>query len=210
LPTKKPPTRAPCLGFRALPSPPRGHEAGGHAQAQTAGAGGAAEGGGHGDERPGPVEAREAAKDLPLAPVAPAAAASVRRGGARAAAQLRRGRRRHLPLRIPRDRQLPVPQVPQPPLHRVSVSFALSHAGPVSRITVLVRRSEPFQRARYLCPEPYPGTNTEFLEKNGIRLHQFGIEGRKVNPKSINNRATCFQRNLLLLCGRLAMVHGGV
>ena len=33
---------------------------------------------------------------------------------------------------------------------------------------------------RYLCPEPYPETNTEFLEKNGIKLHQFGIEGRKV------------------------------
>ncbi|CAD6339876.1 unnamed protein product [Miscanthus lutarioriparius] len=31
----------------------------------------------------------------------------------------------------------------------------------------------------YLCPEPYPETNMEFLEKNGIRLHQFGIEGRK-------------------------------
>ncbi|KAF8660867.1 hypothetical protein HU200_057457 [Digitaria exilis] len=31
----------------------------------------------------------------------------------------------------------------------------------------------------YLCPEPYPETNTEFLEKNGIKLHQFGIEGRK-------------------------------
>ncbi|KAI4962655.1 hypothetical protein ZWY2020_028364 [Hordeum vulgare] len=31
----------------------------------------------------------------------------------------------------------------------------------------------------YLCPEPYPETNTEFLDKNGIKLHQFGIEGRK-------------------------------
>ncbi len=34
---------------------------------------------------------------------------------------------------------------------------------------------------RYLCPEPYPETNAEFLAKNGIKLHQFGIEGRKVN-----------------------------
>uniref|UniRef100_A0A0E0PUX5 Tyrosine specific protein phosphatases domain-containing protein n=1 Tax=Oryza rufipogon TaxID=4529 RepID=A0A0E0PUX5_ORYRU len=31
----------------------------------------------------------------------------------------------------------------------------------------------------YLCPEPYPETNAEFLAKNGIKLHQFGIEGRK-------------------------------
>jgi hypothetical protein len=33
---------------------------------------------------------------------------------------------------------------------------------------------------RYLCPEPYPETNKEFLAKSGIKLYQFGIEGRKV------------------------------
>ncbi|EOX93343.1 Phosphotyrosine protein phosphatases superfamily protein isoform 2 [Theobroma cacao] len=31
----------------------------------------------------------------------------------------------------------------------------------------------------YLCPEPYPEANTEFLKSNGIRLFQFGIEGYK-------------------------------
>ncbi|XP_010270051.1 PREDICTED: probable tyrosine-protein phosphatase At1g05000 [Nelumbo nucifera] len=31
----------------------------------------------------------------------------------------------------------------------------------------------------YLCPEPYPEHNTEFLKSNGIRLFQFGIEGCK-------------------------------
>ncbi|XP_020577363.1 probable tyrosine-protein phosphatase At1g05000 [Phalaenopsis equestris] len=31
----------------------------------------------------------------------------------------------------------------------------------------------------YLCPEPYPEANLEFLEANGIRLFQFGIEGHK-------------------------------
>ncbi|XVF21044.1 hypothetical protein REPUB_Repub12eG0056500 [Reevesia pubescens] len=31
----------------------------------------------------------------------------------------------------------------------------------------------------YLCPEPYPEANTEFLKSNGIRLFQFGIEGAK-------------------------------
>ncbi|XWS31007.1 hypothetical protein CRYUN_Cryun23aG0040400 [Craigia yunnanensis] len=31
----------------------------------------------------------------------------------------------------------------------------------------------------YLCPEPYPEANTEFLKSNGIRLFQFGIEGHK-------------------------------
>ncbi|KAK7300417.1 hypothetical protein RJT34_11261 [Clitoria ternatea] len=31
----------------------------------------------------------------------------------------------------------------------------------------------------YLCPEPYPETNMEFLKSNGIKLFQFGIEGHK-------------------------------
>ncbi|KAK6917806.1 Atypical dual-specificity phosphatase Siw14-like [Dillenia turbinata] len=31
----------------------------------------------------------------------------------------------------------------------------------------------------YLCPEPYPEQNREFLESNGILLFQFGIECRK-------------------------------
>ncbi|XP_042419937.1 probable tyrosine-protein phosphatase DSP2 [Zingiber officinale] len=31
----------------------------------------------------------------------------------------------------------------------------------------------------YLCPEPYPEENLEFLESNSITLFQFGIDGRK-------------------------------
>ncbi|PPS00027.1 hypothetical protein GOBAR_AA20642 [Gossypium barbadense] len=31
----------------------------------------------------------------------------------------------------------------------------------------------------YLCPEPYPEANTEFLKFNGIKLFQFGIESYK-------------------------------
>jgi hypothetical protein len=41
--------------------------------------------------------------------------------------------------------------------------------------------------ARYLCPEPYPEANQEFLRARGIRLFQFGIDGSKVinfNPYS--------------------------
>jgi hypothetical protein len=37
---------------------------------------------------------------------------------------------------------------------------------------------------RYLCPEPYPEENARFLEQNGIELHQFGIEGRKVQTNA--------------------------
>ncbi|WVY89753.1 hypothetical protein V8G54_035267 [Vigna mungo] len=32
---------------------------------------------------------------------------------------------------------------------------------------------------RYLCPEPYPEANMEFLKSNGIKLYHFGIEGHK-------------------------------
>ncbi|XP_051128384.1 tyrosine-protein phosphatase DSP1-like [Andrographis paniculata] len=31
----------------------------------------------------------------------------------------------------------------------------------------------------YLCPEPYPEANVQFLNENGIRLFQFGVEGSK-------------------------------
>ncbi|CAL9759491.1 unnamed protein product [Musa acuminata subsp. burmannicoides] len=31
----------------------------------------------------------------------------------------------------------------------------------------------------YLCPEPYPEVNTEFVRSHGIRLFQFAIEGSK-------------------------------
>ncbi|KAK1353638.1 Tyrosine-protein phosphatase domain-containing protein [Heracleum sosnowskyi] len=31
----------------------------------------------------------------------------------------------------------------------------------------------------YLCPEPYPEVNVEFLRSNGIRLFQFGVDGSK-------------------------------
>jgi len=33
---------------------------------------------------------------------------------------------------------------------------------------------------RCLCPEPYPEATAEFLNANGIRLYQFGIDGCKV------------------------------
>ncbi|KAI4350165.1 hypothetical protein L6164_010674 [Bauhinia variegata] len=37
----------------------------------------------------------------------------------------------------------------------------------------------------YLCPEPYPQENLEFLRSKNIRLFQFGIEGKTELPASI-------------------------
>lgn len=46
---------------------------------------------------------------------------------------------------------------------------------------------------RYLCPEPYPDANVEFLKSNGIQLFQFGIEGCKVSKhSSFLNCSNCF------------------
>ncbi|CAM8888903.1 unnamed protein product [Rhodiola kirilowii] len=43
----------------------------------------------------------------------------------------------------------------------------------------------------YLCPEPYPVENSQFLESNGIQLFQFGIEGTKESSVSdLNNSIT--------------------
>ncbi|KAM0961165.1 hypothetical protein ACFX13_020907 [Malus domestica] len=36
----------------------------------------------------------------------------------------------------------------------------------------------------YLCPEPYPEESLEFLRSQGIRLFQFGIEGKKERSTS--------------------------
>ncbi|KAE9617733.1 hypothetical protein Lal_00027269 [Lupinus albus] len=41
----------------------------------------------------------------------------------------------------------------------------------------------------YLCPEPYPHENLEFLQSHNIRLFQFGIEGKKENSSPVRNNS---------------------
>ncbi|ONK77187.1 uncharacterized protein A4U43_C02F3990 [Asparagus officinalis] len=50
----------------------------------------------------------------------------------------------------------------------------------------------------YLCPEPYPRPNAEFLESQGIRLFQFGIEGTKEPLAKIPRDAIMGALKLLL------------
>ncbi|CAD5192101.1 tyrosine-protein phosphatase DSP3-like [Musa acuminata AAA Group] len=40
----------------------------------------------------------------------------------------------------------------------------------------------------YLCPEPYPKVNAEFVRSQGIRLFQFGIEGSRESFVTVSNR----------------------
>ncbi|KAL2938785.1 Tyrosine-protein phosphatase DSP1 [Bienertia sinuspersici] len=55
----------------------------------------------------------------------------------------------------------------------------------------------------YLCPEPYPEANLEFIKTNGIKLYQFGIEGHKMAAKNKGCEVECFtesnnSKNLLI------------
>ncbi|KAG8048526.1 hypothetical protein GUJ93_ZPchr0009g2027 [Zizania palustris] len=40
-------------------------------------------------------------------------------------------------------------------------------------------RSLGFRSVAYMCREPYPEANAEFLKAEGIRMFHFGIEGNK-------------------------------
>lgn len=59
----------------------------------------------------------------------------------------------------------------------------------------------PF-KCRYLCPEPYPEPNMDFLKCNGIRLFQFGIDGCKVRHRSPFSWSVEFY--LKILCYKVA------
>uniref|UniRef100_A0A8R7QXZ3 Tyrosine-protein phosphatase n=1 Tax=Triticum urartu TaxID=4572 RepID=A0A8R7QXZ3_TRIUA len=66
-----------------------------------------------------------------------------------------------------------------PPLNFAMVDDGIYRSGFPAAANFRFLKSLNLRSIVYLCPEPYPEINTEFLEKNGIKLHQFGIEGRK-------------------------------
>ncbi|KAK3128665.1 hypothetical protein QOZ80_6BG0464930 [Eleusine coracana subsp. coracana] len=66
-----------------------------------------------------------------------------------------------------------------PPLNFAMVDDGIFRSGFPEATNFQFLKSLNLRSIVYLCPEPYPETNTEFLDKNGIKLYQFGIEGRK-------------------------------
>ena len=66
-----------------------------------------------------------------------------------------------------------------PPLNFAMVDDGIFRSGFPAAANFRFLKSLNLRSIVYLCPEPYPETNAEFLAKNGIKLHQFGIEGRK-------------------------------
>ncbi|XVF87802.1 hypothetical protein PTKIN_Ptkin18bG0150300 [Pterospermum kingtungense] len=66
-----------------------------------------------------------------------------------------------------------------PPLNFAMVDNGVFRSGFPDSANFRFLQSLGLRSIIYLCPEPYPETNKEFLKANGIRLFQFGIDGGK-------------------------------
>ncbi|EYU27740.1 hypothetical protein ABFS82_13G128800 [Erythranthe guttata] len=98
-----------------------------------------------------------------------------------------------------------------PPLNFSMVDYGIFRSGFPDTPNFPFLKTLGLRSIIYLCPEPYPASNIEFLNANGIRLFQFGLEGSKepfVNiPDAIIHRAleaVLDERNhpLLIHCKR--------
>ncbi|MBA0778400.1 hypothetical protein Gotri_006267, partial [Gossypium trilobum] len=67
-----------------------------------------------------------------------------------------------------------------PPLNFAMVDDGVFRSGFPDSANFSFLRSLGLRSIIYLCPEPYPETNNEFLKVNGIRLFQFHIEKCKL------------------------------
>ncbi|KAB2078466.1 hypothetical protein ES319_A06G165100v1 [Gossypium barbadense] len=63
-----------------------------------------------------------------------------------------------------------------PPLNFAMVDDGVFRSGFPYSANFSFLRSLGLRSIIYLCPEPYPETNNEFLKVNGIRLFQFNIK----------------------------------
>uniref|UniRef100_A0ACD5Y404 Uncharacterized protein n=1 Tax=Avena sativa TaxID=4498 RepID=A0ACD5Y404_AVESA len=78
-----------------------------------------------------------------------------------------------------------------PPLNFAMVDHGVYRSGFPDASNLPFLESLRLRSVLYLCPEPYPEANKEFLRARGIRLFQFGIDGSKVkkfNPNSFSLR----------------------
>ncbi|KAB5560353.1 hypothetical protein DKX38_005310 [Salix brachista] len=67
-----------------------------------------------------------------------------------------------------------------PPLNFGMVDNGILRSGFPDSANFSFLQSLGLRSVLYLCPEPYPEANSEFLKDNGIQLFQFGIEMCKV------------------------------
>ncbi|KAK6134692.1 hypothetical protein DH2020_031617 [Rehmannia glutinosa] len=66
-----------------------------------------------------------------------------------------------------------------PPLNFAMVDYGIFRSGFPDSANFPFLETLCLRSIVYLCPEPYPDANVEFLRSNGIQLFQFGIEGYK-------------------------------
>ncbi|KZV32827.1 hypothetical protein F511_20928 [Dorcoceras hygrometricum] len=66
-----------------------------------------------------------------------------------------------------------------PPLNFAMVDSGIFRSGFPDTANFSFLESLELRSIIYLCPEPYPQHNVEFLKLHGIHLFQFGIEGTK-------------------------------
>ncbi|OVA20026.1 Protein-tyrosine phosphatase [Macleaya cordata] len=66
-----------------------------------------------------------------------------------------------------------------PPLNFAMVDNGIFRSGFPDASNLSFLRTLRLRSIIYLCPEPYPEANEEFLKSNRIKLFQFGIEGCK-------------------------------
>ncbi|VVA21513.1 PREDICTED: probable tyrosine-phosphatase [Prunus dulcis] len=64
-----------------------------------------------------------------------------------------------------------------PPLNFAMVDNGVFRSGFPHSANFSFLKSLGLRSVIYLCPEPYPEENEEFLKENGIRLFQFGMDG---------------------------------
>ncbi|CAB4275703.1 unnamed protein product [Prunus armeniaca] len=64
-----------------------------------------------------------------------------------------------------------------PPLNFAMVDNGVFRSGFPHSANFSFLKSLGLRSVIYLCPEPYPEENEEFLKANGIRLFQFGMDG---------------------------------
>ncbi|KAL4562994.1 hypothetical protein LXL04_027025 [Taraxacum kok-saghyz] len=66
-----------------------------------------------------------------------------------------------------------------PPFNFAVVDDGIYRSGLPDTINLSFLKTLGLRSIIYLCPEPYPEENLEFLNANAIQLHQFGIQKSK-------------------------------
>ncbi|KAG5246671.1 tyrosine-protein phosphatase [Salix suchowensis] len=91
-----------------------------------------------------------------------------------------------------------------PPLNFGMVDNGMLRSGFPDSANFSFLQSLGLRSVLYLCPEPHPEANSEFLKDNGIQPFQFGIEMCMIHPHVPQTRTVIYVRNhpTLIHCKR--------